>query len=94
MPIQGLADLKASEDMSHPPNVLAVVNYFHDIFISIISGRVSKRFVVRRTFRTPQPETCGERRTVEKGPYMAGHSLIVQVQSIDLFNNELVLLYE
>jgi hypothetical protein len=43
-------------------------NFFHWARPSRLAG-----FAARRTLRTPQPETCGERRPVEKRPFMDGH---------------------
>jgi len=36
-------------------------------------GKAAQRLATRRTFRTPEPETCGEHRPVEKRPFMDGN---------------------
>jgi hypothetical protein len=42
---------------------------------SFLTG-AAQGFAARHTQRTSQPENCGERRSVEKGPFMDGHKLI------------------
>ncbi len=38
-----------------------------------VLDKAAQGFAVRRTQRTSQPGTCGERRTTQKSPFMDGH---------------------
>ena len=52
---------------------LVSVQFINVSFFSL--GKAAQGFAARRTVRTPQPETGGERSPVEKRPFMDEHEL-------------------